>query len=263
MRAACAILALALLSGCGERDAEPAAAPPFQEPALVAVPVPGKPDRTERHFVCARLKGKIKLDGKLDERAWREARPVEFVQHWAQAKPAREGRAWMLWDDAYLYLAGEFTDRDLRASVSEHDGDVYLNDVFELFVRPDRGQDDHFELLFAANRATMDLRVLGRDRKAKTDRGWESRLEGAAGLRGTLNDATDEDGGWSAEVRVPWSAFAQTAPAPSAGSVWYFALGRYDYSERDKPNPEISCTAPMRALNFHAFDEYDGLRFEK
>ena len=67
------------------------------------------------------------------------------------------------------------------------------------------------------------------------------------------------DSAWSVEVTVPWSAFGRDA-APAPGSVWQFAVCRYNYSG-GLEDPELSSTAHLTELNFHRHEEYTDLVF--
>ena len=42
----------------------------------------------------------------------------------------------LLWDREYLYFFADMEDADLFADITEHDGNLWNNDVFELFFRP-------------------------------------------------------------------------------------------------------------------------------
>src|SRR4051794_15185712 len=62
--------------------------------------------------------GPIKIDGVLDEPAWKDAVPVDVVYVWgAVGKKSAEPRMHVryTWDDDYLYLGYETFDRNLVA----------------------------------------------------------------------------------------------------------------------------------------------------
>src|SRR5262249_10631181 len=76
--------------------------PPSQTQELVYTPPKG--------YVCYRAIGPIKIDGRLDEKAW-QAVPWtdDFVDIEGDAKPKPRfpTRVKMLWDDQYFYVGAE------------------------------------------------------------------------------------------------------------------------------------------------------------
>ena len=67
-------------------------------------------------YDCHRTKTPIRIDGKLDDPAWKRAEwTSDFVDIEGAAKPTPRfrTRAKMLWDDKYLYIAAEFEERVL------------------------------------------------------------------------------------------------------------------------------------------------------
>jgi hypothetical protein len=78
---------------------------------------------------------------------------------------------------------------------------------------------------------------------------------------GTLDKPGDIDKGWSVEGRIPWSFFAASGGRPSAGSVWKFALCRFDYGPKGT-EPILMSSAPLTKPNFHQYEDYGRLKFE-
>src|SRR5437868_12779865 len=77
-----------------------------------------KPLGAVRSAECRWATGPLKLDGVLDEAAWKSA-PVlsEFSPYWL-GRPAKTAtRARLLWDKDNLYFAAEMEDADLYADV--------------------------------------------------------------------------------------------------------------------------------------------------
>ena len=74
--------------------------------AWAAVPEPAAP----QGYVCARTASPLKIDGRLDDEAWRAAAwTADFVDIEGDAKPrpAYRTRAKMTWDDEYFYIGAE------------------------------------------------------------------------------------------------------------------------------------------------------------
>src|SRR5690349_717644 len=85
---------------------------------------------------CRWTEEKIVIDGKADETAWKAATVIDgFGQPWLKepkSKPART-TVRLLWDREWIYFTAEMEDKDVWADLTEHDDDLWKNDVFELF----------------------------------------------------------------------------------------------------------------------------------
>ena len=68
-----------------------------------------------------------------------------------------------------------------------------------------------------------------------------------------------EQGKWSVEICIPWQAFSVPG-IPNPGTVWQFAVCRYNYSG-GLDAAEHSSIAPLAALSFHRHEEYCELVF--
>ena len=219
-------------------------------------------------YQCRRSTGKITIDGQLDDAAWQNAQAIEnFSLPWLRdnARPAKTKTvARLLWDEDYLYFAAQLEDHDLYADVKEHDGMTWENDVFELFFKPHDDRRGYYEFQINPLGTKMDMYLPSRGSgayrrwKSAHDFGWEAKVQ----LQGTLNDPSDRDAGWTVEGRFPWTDFAHTGGHPEAGSVWKFALCRYDYSV-DFEEPELSTSAPLQAASFHRYEDYGVIKFVK
>ena len=114
--------------------------------------------------------------------------------------------------------------------------------------------------------ATLDIALYGRDAGSWTDCvAYESGMATAVELRGTLNDTTDVDEGWSIEIRLPFSAIdAVHGRPPAAGDRWRFALSRYNFSSHLPPEFKgLENSSSVRCLQkgFHTYEQFDFLHF--
>jgi uncharacterized repeat protein (TIGR03806 family) len=241
---------------------------------LLAVPLAGllvlargadAPPAFPTAFECRWAGTPITLDGTADEPAWAAAQTIDsFHLPWLgdKARKAAAGtRAKLLWDREYIYFFADMDDADLLAKVTEHDGNTWTDDVFELFFRPAADKPGYYEFQVNAAGTVFDAffpkRGVGDVRKADT-----FHVEQKVRLRGTLNKSDDTDRGWSVEGRIPWSDFRRAGGRPEPGEGWRFALCRYDHAA-GRP-PELSTVAPLRSSakpNFHLIDEYATLKF--
>lgn len=221
-------------------------------------------------FECRWADTPITLDGTADEAAWKHAQPIEaFHLPWlgADARMARTAtKAKLLWDRDYLYFFAEMEDSDLFADVTEHDGDTWNNDVFELFFRPDRDKPGYYEFQVNAAGTKFDAFFPKRDFTdfQKQKKAGDFHIDAKVRLRGTLNKRDDVDQGWAVEGRIPWTDFLRTGGRPEPGEAWAMNLCRYDY-HRDWKAPELSCVAPIREKKlpafFHQTEDYATVKF--
>jgi hypothetical protein len=208
---------------------------------------------------CRRTSRPIKVDGVLDEAEWKAAEVVSAFSAGGRRPSRSKTSVRFLWDDKYLYFAAEMEDHDLYADVKERNGMTWLNDVIELFLKPSETKLGYYE--FQSNALNTPLEVYMPSRGAG---GWQrsgpiSRLglQTAVKLDGSLNNWDDDDKGWTAEWRIPWTAFKSAGGRPQVGDVWRYAACRYDYS-KDFEETELSSNANP---GFHRYESYWQLRF--
>ncbi len=219
-------------------------------------------------FECRRAEGKIAIDGKLDDAAWKKAEAIDsFTVSWLRekARPAKtKTSAKLLWDDEYLYFAAELEDHDLYGDITEHDGMTWDNDVFELFFKTSEKSKGYYEFQVSAAGTMMDMYLPSRGSggykrwKSAHEFGWETKVT----RDGTLNQHDDQDRGWVVEGRFPWKDFQPSGGKPTAGDIWRFALCRYDYSVEFEEQ-ELSTCAPLQVPSFHRYEDYAKLKFVK
>lgn len=221
-------------------------------------------------FECRWADSAIVLDGEPNDAAWKHAEVIDaFHLPWLGGK-ARMSRtntkARLLWDREYLYFYGEMEDGDLFADITEHDGNTWLNDVFELFIRPDRSKTGYYEFQVNAANTTFDcfFPKYGLDDFDKLKKAGDFHIDAKVKLRGTLNKRDDKDAGWSVEGRIPWSDFLKTGGRPEPGESWAMNLCRFDY-HKDWKDPETSCIAPIKTKKipayFHQSEDYASVKF--
>jgi uncharacterized repeat protein (TIGR03806 family) len=221
-----------------------------------------EPKRYPTHE-CRWATGPITIDGQADEPAWQQAELLDnFGQPWLPEKPKAKTatNARLLWDRDNLYFFADLEDHDLFANLTQHDDRTWLNDVFELFFRPDENKPPYYE--FQVNAAGTMLDIYFRQKGVPFDeakRDGEFHWQAAVVRRGTLDNRDDRDEIWSVEGRIPWDDFARTGGRPAAGDTWRFALCRYDYTASEKP--ETSTMAPLSQPSFHLLEDYARLKF--
>jgi hypothetical protein len=222
-------------------------------------------DIVTRSAVCRWAVEPPVLDGKLDDKCWKEAAVIDrFASYWTNPKTPRMGTfAYLVWDDDALYYAGSMTDAELRSFGTKRNDHLWNGDVFELFLKPSENRPEYYEFQANPRGAVFEAPFPKRGHDFDGDLAKAPILgsKAAVALKGTLDRPGDRDEGWSVEGRIPWSAFAPTGGKPSAGAEWLFAICRYDYGLKGT-EPVTMSSAPLSKPSFHRYEDYGKLRFE-
>ena len=130
----------------------------------------------------------------------------------------------MLWDDQYWYIAAQMEEPDLWATIRERDAVIFRDNDFELFIDPSGTAHRYFEVEMNQLATVWDLFLAKPYREGgHADNSWNiDGLRIAVALDGTLNDPRDRDHGWTVELAIPWSAFADSGRnvvPPRAGAT--------------------------------------------
>ena len=221
-----------------------------------------------RTYPCLRTEGPIRIDGRADEEAWKTAVVIDQFWRLYTPDPAQlgGGTARLLWDESFLYAAVDFRDRDLYALFTVHDTTVWRDDVVELFLKPLEASTRYYELHVNPLNTTLDTAYPSRNAGPWTDFiSYESGMTTAVHLRGTLNDTTDVDQGWSIEIKLPFAAIdAVQGQPPAVGDRWRFAVSRYNFSTRlPEEFKGLENSSSIRSLQdgFHTYEQFDFLHF--
>ena len=203
------------------------------------------------------------IDGRDDDPIWQQAQAVEnFRLGWQPGAPAaREGtRARLLWDREFLYFFARMDDADVSATVKEHDGPMWQNDVFEIFLKPSPTHAGYYEFEANPHAAVVDAffpTAESRRNRAQLRVG-QFHLDAKVTITGTLNDSRDRDTGWTVEGRIPWSDLAPTGGRPVPGEVWHVNFARVNGTAKAQ---ELSSAAALTQPSFHRTEDYAPLKF--
>jgi len=204
--------------------------------ARAEFPVPRLP-YAPRGYVAPRALEAPQIDGRPDDAAWQEAAWTEdFVDIEGPLRPAPRfrTRAKMLWDDRYFYVLAEMEEPDLWATYDRRDAIIFHEHDFEIFLDPDGDTHEYYELEINARNNVWDLLLVRPYRDGgPAVHAWDiAGLRTAVRLDGTLNDPTDRDRGWHAEIALPWEILKECAhrPAPPAGGDrWRLNFSRVEW----------------------------------
>jgi hypothetical protein len=249
-----------------------------------------------KHYTCRRAAGPITVDGCLDEPSWQAAQRSPRFEDLEQ--PGRPGlfdtRSAMLWDDTYLYVGFWVEEPDIRATLTQRDSMICRDNDVEVFIA---GKEAYFEFelnafgtimerfyiwqdayIEAGYAAIPEFDLLGTDlvdtlggpgsgHKDPRGRRWCFRqwdmpgLKWAVQLDGTINDSSDVDRGWTAEIAFPWQGLKWLADGRSLpakeGDTWRMDISRFQWIEEGGRK-----TCPGWAWNSHGiYDSHIPDRF--
>jgi len=209
-----------------------------------------------------RTGGPIVIDGKLDERAWRQA-PIFSEFHFNAWKEGDKEKtvARMLWDDKNLYVAYYCHDKHISAHVTERHGPVSKDDCVEIFVSPNPEK--------VRNYYTFEINAIGTMlNRARTDwwngpPTWEPEgVRYRASFQGeSRKEESSEDDHWIVEAAIPLKNFVRDAPhtPPRDGDRWRLNLQRLG----GITNAQASTWSPLPegVQSFHTPEAFGSVRF--
>ncbi len=169
------------------------------------------------------------IDGRLDDHVWMNAQPLVFAQH-----PPKNGSTTasvrLLWDEQYLYAGFDVDDTQVEGSaITPWDGDsvslIIENGAME--NEPDKVEYRHSLMGEEVGARKGDL------------------LSNHSLTRSTTyNDSTNEDVGFSVEMRIPWIA------PPSVGTLLKIDLLSVDHDN----NPDTKYDDPKTVFSKISWD---------
>ena len=201
----------------------------------------------------------VKVDGVLDDAVWKNAPVYSLTRSTLDLKnkylPALQqgGTVRFAWDDHFFYMAVDFQDNDIVARGKADNEYLFANsDVAELFLKP-VDKPSYWELYVtpAALKTSLFIQSRGYMGLPKCPDPTPTGIQVGARVQGTLNDATDTDKGWTAEMAFPRSDLERTGAKFGPGERWTIFTGRYNYAIGLDDGPELSMFPKLPATNYH------------
>jgi hypothetical protein len=223
--------------------------------ANFAVQVNGPPLPT---YVVPRRQGEITIDGKLDDAAWQKAPSTPaFVNTMNGGRAQNETHAKLLYDDQFLYVAYDVQTADVWGTKTQHDEPIYGEQVVEIFIDADGDGKTYNELEVSPHNVTFDAAFDYRRSDLQKAMAWDSQMQTAVQVQGTLDNPGDTDRGWTAEMKIPLAnLYAVPRLPPQPGDVWRFNLYYID----NKKNDAEGFSPPMVG-DFHNLARFGYLKF--
>lgn len=218
-----------------------------------------------RVYDCHRAEGKIKIDGKLDDKAWQRApRSQDFVDISGYDHPVPAQTTWvkMLYDDENLYIGAYLSEKNIVANLTQRDTIIWRDNDFEVFLDPDGDGTNYFEIENNARGVVMDLML---DKPYRSGGSfflpWDCRgLDLKVAYDGTLNKTSDTDRAWTVEMAIPFEALRRDFTDPRDYKVWRINFSRVEWTVPGGPE-ENWVWSPTGKVDMHMPERWGYLRF--
>jgi hypothetical protein len=196
-----------------------------------------------KHYIAYKITAPITIDGKADEPVWKLADWTDNfvdIEGLQKPKPKYRTRVKMLWDDNYFYFYAELEEPNVWANIIQRDAVIFHNNDFEIFIKPYTDFPQYCEFEMNALNSVWDLLLMNAYREdGPILNNWDIKgLKTAVHIDGTINDPSDTDKSWSAEIAIPRSALNELrfknmqARSPE---IWRINFSRveWDYQVND------------------------------
>ncbi|MGV3687192.1 MAG: carbohydrate-binding family 9-like protein [Daejeonella sp.] len=155
----------------------------------------------------------LKMDGELNESQWAGAPWTEYfidIEGEPKPAPAYKTQVKMLWDEKYLYIAARMEEPHLWANKQSPADNIFRDNVFKIFIDPNNDMNDDFEIQINPDNLMLFLIMNKPYRDGGTPvTGWVPiGLQSGVKLNGTLNNSSDKDTGWVAEIAIPLASLS-------------------------------------------------------
>ena len=209
-------------------------------------------------YEVARVDQPIQIDGRLDEKAWKEAKPVgDFVNNRDGTPSNIKTEARILYSDKFIFFAFRAVDSNIWSTFKRRDEHLWLEEVVEVFLQASAQPPNYIELEVNPLGTMLDIYLLD-TRKPIPYESWNSKgLKWAVQVDGSV-DGRDGDREWTCEIALPFVDVV-TAPnnPPKPGDRWRMNLFRVER----KPAVAEVAWSPTLQDDFHVLPRLGELVF--
>lgn len=206
---------------------------------------------------------KIKIDGKLNENAWKNAESLNF-QALDNSFCTENGTVKIIWDDKYIYIGAKLYDSDIVQESNKNWAHHYgTGDALEIFLKPN-GRLNYWEIYATPNSKKTAFFYYSKGRFGLPS-GFDYKMPGlivVSTCEGTLNNLNDRDKFWTTEMAIPRKQLEKHGGQIFPEKEWLFLVARYNYSAYFDTAMELSLTGkPAGGGGFHNFKSWKTIRF--
>jgi hypothetical protein len=214
---------------------------------------------------------KIKIDGKLDEDAWKETPLLTFVDV-KTGEPNKtfpvNGKGRLLWDDKNLYVGVEVEDKDVTGGfpADAKDPHLWTKDTVEVMIDPDwdKQNTNYYEIQIGPQNLVFDSQWDDYNVPKPSPEGpfghqdWSAGLKSAVVVDGTLDKSDDADKGYVVEAAIPWKSLSKAKKTPpELGDSWRINLYAME------KNSGVAWSPILGRGNFHRSSRFGRVHWVK
>lgn len=219
---------------------------------------------TAPSYVIRRTTGAIDIDGRPGDRAWQRAARTPHWVHPNTGDDVSGVNTWakLLWDDEFLYVLMNARDTDVWATIDTRDGDLWTEEVLELYLDARADGRDYLEMQINPLNTVFDAvfpQATGRD--LESARAVDvAGLESAVWVSGSIDDREDRDRSWTAELRIPLAEIPGLALP--IGAQTELALNFYRYDRDTDGEVQTAAWSSIGGGSFHNPARFGTATFE-
>lgn len=197
-----------------------------------------------KEYFCKKINGSIIIDGNFDKQVWNGIKGVSLADTMTGAEPKQKTDVKMAWNNEFLYLVYRCEDKNIHATMTNYNDQIYWEDVVEVFIDDDSDLKTYLEI--EVNPLNTLLHY-----------GCQNDLKGGVLLFARVNKKIetavirdDLHNLWSAEIAIPFSEIV-TAPniPPLPGDRW-----RGNFYRIERPangEEEFTAWSPTIVRRYH------------
>ncbi|HEY3354115.1 MAG TPA: carbohydrate-binding family 9-like protein [Polyangia bacterium] len=228
------------------------------------------PKESLKRYVARKVAaGAVKLDGKLDEQAWKDAPSTGLFVNTINGSPApQQTEAKLLWDEKNLYVGFEVKDTDIWGTFKNRDDELWKEEAVELFIDWSGTGKNYVEIQVNPRGTIFDsfLTEYRKHWQQTKQYDYDSGVVAKVTVDGTLDNRKDTDKGWVVELAIPLAKLKGPAAAgpslpPKPGDTWRINLFRVDRPGPAKDNMQASAWSAPMVGDFHAVKRFGELVF--
>jgi hypothetical protein len=158
-----------------------------------------------------------------------------------------------------IYVLMQGTDRLVTSPFDDDFEDLYLADVYEVFLHPDPAFPVYFEYEISAKEKELVLIIPNKDGKLMGWQPWKYEGNRKVVKKTSITHSADGMTGWIAEMFFPYRLLSPLLlQSPTKGTVWNANFCRLDY---DSGGMIKWSWSPIRR-HFHEYKVFQSIRFE-
>lgn len=220
-------------------------------------------DKERTMYKCRKINDEqVKVDGLMDEPFWKDIPAMNLVHIKDGAQPAVKSLVRMAWSAENLYVFADLEDDNIFATILEHDGNIWSEDAFELFINPVPEQMlPYIEFEVNPRGGFFDAIVYDTHKCLSKvyEQPWKHNYN-PPGIEVQTVIVEQPRPKWFVELKIPFKAMVLTQPMPvQAGHRW--RMGVYRINKLSEKQTEEYSWQVVPDGRFHAPEKFGELLF--